>query len=488
MSGKNAADNLPENRGDKKRLEGSGHGENNSKQPEFSLRRAPILPQEERFSEIFFKLAGFSWRNARQIVQKNQCIRSLNVLHIVSRGRPKDSSNVECIVSTWGGFPYPRNFPSSQPSDYLVTQLTREGPHVTTLETEWESRQPNIPEIETRRARCKVTRVTREKPHVTTLETEWDSKQPSIPEAARCKVTRVTRESPHVTTLETEWESKQPNIPETEIWGCKVNQVTRKCSRFATVEYETEWTPNRPDIQERETQKSGPSSNLDIQETVIQTADGGTRLITQPRPELTDLRTQFESTLTDLQVQSETNLTDLRIKSESTLTSLRTQSEPTLTSLRTEFMSTQVALQDLPSTQTEITYWIHMLGFSSKVRGITEKVKDEEGRGSEREAKGIEKEVSFNTPMFGFTRRSMLRSETRVSPIYIALGIFSKVDDQPREKIVFVQNPKYLFWKIWWAVISLRGLSSFFSLKSIKAFKVYKARRPNHLLVILAYL
>lgn len=92
------------------------------------------------------------------------------------------------------------------------------------------------------------------------------------------------------------------------------------------------------------------------------------------------------------------------------------------------------------------------------------------------------KRVGLDTPAIGFMRQSTVFSETRVSPVYVVLGIFSKEDGLPYEEIVFVPDPRRLFWKLQLAVLHLRGLSSFFSLRSIKAFRLYKVRGPHRFL------
>jgi len=59
---------------------------------------------------------------------------------------------------------------------------------------------------------------------------------------------------------------------------------------------------------------------------------------------------------------------------------------------------------------------------------------------------------------------------------YLVIGIISAVDWQPVEKIVFFRDTdrKHLFWKILMATIQLRGVQYFLSLKSIKAFRLYR--------------
>ncbi|KAK4452192.1 hypothetical protein QBC34DRAFT_435989 [Podospora aff. communis PSN243] len=59
---------------------------------------------------------------------------------------------------------------------------------------------------------------------------------------------------------------------------------------------------------------------------------------------------------------------------------------------------------------------------------------------------------------------------------YLVLGIFSEVDRQPRERVVVIRpkDAKWLFLKVRLATLRLRGASYFFSLKSVKAFRLYR--------------
>jgi hypothetical protein len=245
----------------------------------------------------------------------------------------------------------------------------------------------------------------------------------------------------------------------------------------------TTWESRESNIQAAETQ----TADYGVPRHIAQFESSLTGLRTHSEPTLTGLRTQSESTLTGLRMQSEETLTGLRTQSEKTLTGLRTQSEKTLTGLRRQFESTlrdlraqfdptQTALRNPPLAHQTILQTglsLPIFGFKSLVRETIQKIEGDE-------RKGIEREISLTTPIFGLTGRSEVNSETRVSQIFVALGVFSKVDGRPQETIVFVQNPKYLFRQRHWGVISLRGLSSFFSLRGVKAFNLYKVRQPNH--------
>jgi len=382
----------------------------------------------------------------------------------------------------------------TQPARYKLTRETRKGPHVTTtLETGWTT--------ETQTARYKLTQETREGPHVTTtLETDWATET----QTAQYQLTQETREAPHITTLKTIWAPSQPNSQgtETQTANCQVTRETREGRHVTT----SKATWRSPYIQEAENQAAdrqviretrvGPyvtTRNATwrspyIQEAETQAADYGlsrhipqfelalTSLRTQSEITLTGLRTQSENTLADLRRTFESNLTDLRTQSENTLVDLRRQFESNLTDLRAKFDPTQTALRNPPRShqstlQTGLS--LPMFGFKSLVSEATFK-----NEGNER--KGIRREISLTTPIFEFRRLSEINSETRVSQIYVALGIFSKVNGRPQETIIFVQNPRNLFWKLHWGIISLRGLSGFFSLRGIKAFHLYKVRRPDH--------
>ncbi|KAK3290929.1 uncharacterized protein B0H64DRAFT_436319 [Chaetomium fimeti] len=59
---------------------------------------------------------------------------------------------------------------------------------------------------------------------------------------------------------------------------------------------------------------------------------------------------------------------------------------------------------------------------------------------------------------------------------YLVLGIFSPIDRQPREKVVVIRpnDAKNLFLKVRFATMQLRGAGYFFSLKSVRAFRLYR--------------
>jgi hypothetical protein len=60
------------------------------------------------------------------------------------------------------------------------------------------------------------------------------------------------------------------------------------------------------------------------------------------------------------------------------------------------------------------------------------------------------------------------------NPPYVVLGIFSGAYGIPKERMVTVKNPSWLFWHIFWAIVRLRGVGYFLSLKDVKAFSIYK--------------
>jgi len=59
-------------------------------------------------------------------------------------------------------------------------------------------------------------------------------------------------------------------------------------------------------------------------------------------------------------------------------------------------------------------------------------------------------------------------------PPYVVLGIFSGADGIPRERMISVKDSSWLFWSIFWAIVRLRGIGYFLSLKDVKAFSIYK--------------
>jgi hypothetical protein len=61
-------------------------------------------------------------------------------------------------------------------------------------------------------------------------------------------------------------------------------------------------------------------------------------------------------------------------------------------------------------------------------------------------------------------------------PPYVVLGIFSGADGIPKERLVSIKDPAWLFWCMFWAILRLRGIGYFLSLKDVKAFSIYKVR------------
>lgn len=60
-------------------------------------------------------------------------------------------------------------------------------------------------------------------------------------------------------------------------------------------------------------------------------------------------------------------------------------------------------------------------------------------------------------------------------PLYLVVGLFPRGHPNPRERVVFVQHPKHLFWNLFWASFRLRGVSgTFLSLRHINGFRLYK--------------
>lgn len=78
-------------------------------------------------------------------------------------------------------------------------------------------------------------------------------------------------------------------------------------------------------------------------------------------------------------------------------------------------------------------------------------------------------------PVLGFTRTLAVKREIQIQPTYVVLGIFSHGRHNPQERVVFVSNPKNLFWELRWAIFRLRGLSNaLFSLRQVRSFRLYR--------------
>lgn len=61
---------------------------------------------------------------------------------------------------------------------------------------------------------------------------------------------------------------------------------------------------------------------------------------------------------------------------------------------------------------------------------------------------------------------------------YVVVGLFSRINGVPRERLIEIKKSKRLFFYIWWAIISLRGMDAIFSLKDVRGFAIYKVRSP----------
>jgi len=91
-----------------------------------------------------------------------------------------------------------------------------------------------------------------------------------------------------------------------------------------------------------------------------------------------------------------------------------------------------------------------------------------------------ERTWTFGIEMFGFgiSRTSSKTGETTtttIRPVYVVLGIFVRGHAHPRERVVFVEKPEELFWRMRWAVVRMRGWTgTFLSLRHVKAFRLYK--------------
>jgi hypothetical protein len=59
---------------------------------------------------------------------------------------------------------------------------------------------------------------------------------------------------------------------------------------------------------------------------------------------------------------------------------------------------------------------------------------------------------------------------------FLVLGMFSGSERVPRESILEIRSPLFLFWQIWARIVWIRGLMYFLSLKDVRQFRVYKVR------------
>ncbi|KAF4428927.1 hypothetical protein F53441_14040 [Fusarium austroafricanum] len=75
----------------------------------------------------------------------------------------------------------------------------------------------------------------------------------------------------------------------------------------------------------------------------------------------------------------------------------------------------------------------------------------------EQDAQRIEWKTSVSTPIFGVSRTSIIEFESRIQPTYVVLGLFPQGSQNPKERVVFIDNPEKLFWKLYWATFRLRG-------------------------------
>ncbi|KAI0861077.1 hypothetical protein F4860DRAFT_476769 [Xylaria cubensis] len=85
--------------------------------------------------------------------------------------------------------------------------------------------------------------------------------------------------------------------------------------------------------------------------------------------------------------------------------------------------------------------------------------------------------------VFGYTSVKVANKIVPIQPTYVVLGIFRRGHPNPQERVVFVPKPEQLFRKLRWGVYRLRGLrGTFFSLKHVKGFRVYKcdAEKGTH--------
>ncbi|KAH6884164.1 hypothetical protein B0T10DRAFT_531399 [Thelonectria olida] len=77
--------------------------------------------------------------------------------------------------------------------------------------------------------------------------------------------------------------------------------------------------------------------------------------------------------------------------------------------------------------------------------------------------------------LWGVRGISFVEYNTKIQPVYLVVGIFSRGNPHPLERIVFADKPERLFKELSWAIFRLRGLSgTFFSLRYVKKFRLYQ--------------
>ncbi|KAF5588145.1 hypothetical protein FPANT_6677 [Fusarium pseudoanthophilum] len=74
----------------------------------------------------------------------------------------------------------------------------------------------------------------------------------------------------------------------------------------------------------------------------------------------------------------------------------------------------------------------------------------------EAQAERIEWKTTFSTPVFGIERTSAIEFESRIQPTYVLLGLFLRGNPNPKERVVFVDQPDQLFSKLRWATFRIR--------------------------------
>ncbi|RYP48623.1 hypothetical protein DL768_005514 [Monosporascus sp. mg162] len=65
---------------------------------------------------------------------------------------------------------------------------------------------------------------------------------------------------------------------------------------------------------------------------------------------------------------------------------------------------------------------------------------------------------------------------------FVVIGIFSPSTGIPRERVIFINNPKRLFRSVWWGAVRLRGIGGLISLKHVTSFSLYECDpfTPQH--------
>jgi hypothetical protein len=82
----------------------------------------------------------------------------------------------------------------------------------------------------------------------------------------------------------------------------------------------------------------------------------------------------------------------------------------------------------------------------------------------------VQQSIRYSTPK---------DDQSNIPRYFVVLGVFSKADNLPQDRIIFFTNPKKLFRYLFWAIVRLRGITGLFSLKDVKGFALYTVRTSH---------